>query len=334
MEIFRSLVDVPSGFGPSAVAIGKFDGVHAGHRRVIAELEGIAADRGLTAVAVTFDRHPLALLNPASCPAPLVSNDQKLELLGEAGLDATLMVTFDRAFSELSPVDFVTDILVDALHAKIVMVGGDFRFGARGAGTVDTLRELGRESGFDVVLVDDVSVKEFTASDIGDRRRASSTWIRELLADGRIAEATTLLGHLPSIRSTVVPGVQRGRELGYPTANLSPEIEGFIPADGVYAAWLDVEGTRYGTAVSIGNNPTFEGVPDKQVEAHVLDASIDLYGKSVELSFVGYIRAMVKFASADELVVQMNLDERKIRALLGYPSVGAAGTSSGSGPLP
>lgn len=324
MQFFTSPAEVPEGFGPSAVAIGKFDGVHAGHRRVIAELERVAAAGSLSTVAVTFDRHPLALLNPASCPVPLVSNTQKVELLAGTGLDATLMLTFDRALSELAPEEFVSSILVDALHARVVLVGSDFRFGIRGSGTVATLRELGAVHGFEVVLVEDVVLaitKEHRTADDTEERRASSTWIRELLGAGRVREAAELLGHLPTIRSVVVRGAQRGRELGYPTANLSADLEeGYIPADGVYAAWLTVGDERYGAAVSIGNNPTFEGVPDKQVEAHALDQSMDLYDRTVELSFVEYIRPMNKFDSIDALITQMNRDEARIRDILGYPS--------------
>jgi len=313
MQFFDSLGAVPRDFGPSAITIGKFDGVHAGHRKVISALIDVARSSGLVATAVTFDRHPLALLRPELCPAPLLSNPQKVDRLAEAGVDATLMLAFDEAFSKQSPEEFVQSILVDALHAKVVLVGRDFRFGAKGAGTVERLRELGLEHGFDVQLIEDMIAE-------GTERRASSTWVRELLGDGDVGTAAQLLGHLPTIRAVVVHGLQRGRELGYPTANLSPDIEGFIPADGVYAAWLTIDGERHGAAVSIGNNPTFEGIPDKQVEAHVLDASLDLYDKTVEVSFVQYIRGMRKFSGMDALAEQMRADEQGIRVILGYPA--------------
>jgi riboflavin kinase/FMN adenylyltransferase len=315
MQFFDSLAAVPADFGPSAVAIGKFDGVHAGHRSVISALLERARADGLVATAVTFDRHPLSLLNPASCPEPLLSNAQKVDRLVGTGLDATIMLEFDRAFSEQSPEAFVRSILVDALHAKLVLVGADFRFGAKGAGTVELLRELGERYGFDVALIGDVVAS-------GTERRASSTWVRELLEAGDVEKAAELLGQLPSIRSTVVHGAQRGRELGYPTANLSPEIEGFIPADGVYAAWYLVDGVRYGAAVSIGNNPTFEGIPDKQVEGHLFDVKLDLYDKVVEVSFAHYIRGMRKFSGMEALAEQMAIDEAQIRSLLGYPPRG------------
>lgn len=307
MEFFDSVADIPPDFPPTAVSIGKFDGVHAGHRRVITELRSVARDLGLVATVVTFDRHPLSLLSPENCPESLISNRQKVELLEEAGVDATLMITFDRAFSEQSPEQFVERILVGALNAKVVLVGHDFRFGAKGAGNVDTLRQLGAELGFEVRLTDDVRLSA--------DRKVSSTWIRELLSQGKVREAADLLGTIPTVRSTVVHGEQRGRELGYPTANLSPDMEGFIPADGVYAAWVTVDGDRYPAAVSIGNNPTFEGVPDKQVEAHILDQSLDLYGKPIEVGFVEYIRPMHKFDGMDSLVTQLKVDERLVRSV-------------------
>lgn len=308
MRTFFGIQEIPGDFGPSAVTVGKFDGVHAGHRAVIAEVRRVALSRGLTSVVVTFDRNPLSVLDPAHCPASLVSNRQKRELLAGAGLDAVLELTFDDALRTQTADEFVTSILVGALRARIVLVGADFRFGAGGAGTVETLRVAGRVHGFDVHVLSDV------AHD-GDRR-VSSTWIRELLSAGEIERATELLGSAPTLRSTVVHGLQRGRTLGYPTANLAPDVEGFIPTDGVYAAMVAVGGIRYPAAVSIGNNPTFDGVPDKQVEAHLLDQHLDLYGATIDVAFVHYVRGMRKFAGADELAAQMADDESVVRATL------------------
>ena len=308
MLLFESTSAMPDDFGPSAVSIGKFDGMHAGHRRVIAELRAVAEAEGLASVAVTFDRNPLSLLRPQLCPAPLLSNAQKVELLDASGLDVTLMLEFNQERASQAPEDFVREVLVDTLHARVLLVGADFRFGSKGAGDVALLETLGEQYGFRVQRIDDV---------VDGERRASSTWIRELLDAGQVAEATRLLERPPSIRAVVVGGHQRGREMGYPTANLSHDVEGFVPADGVYAARLVVDGERYGAAVSIGNNPTFEGVPDKTVEAHALDQSFDLYGKTVGLEFVEYIRPMNKFPDADALVRQMNADEVRIRSILG-----------------
>jgi riboflavin kinase/FMN adenylyltransferase len=309
VRVFESLNDVPADFGPTAVTIGKFDGVHAGHRRVIAELRELAAHAGLSSTVVTFDRNPLALLRPEACPPPLVSNQQKIELLAALGVDTTVVLTFDRALSELSPEEFVKNILVDALHAQLVLVGSDFRFGARGAGSVDLLRTLGEDLGFEVRLVEDVTAAE--------GRRASSTWIRELLAAGRVSEAGELLGYAPCVRAEVVHGEKRGRELGYPTANLSPDLEGLVPGDGVYAAWATVGEDRFAAAVSVGNNPTFDGVPEKRVEAHLLDQDLDLYGKTIEVAFVEYVRGMVKYTTIEDLIVQMGDDSDRARNILG-----------------
>ncbi|MDQ1549064.1 MAG: riboflavin kinase / adenylyltransferase [Microbacteriaceae bacterium] len=309
MHLYTSLDQVPEGFGPSAVTIGKFDGVHSGHRAVIGELISLAQSQDLVPTVVTFDRHPLALLRPESCPESLISNEQKIERLADAGVQATLILTFDRAFSQQTPEDFVKRVLVDALHARIVFVGSDFRYGTKGGGNVETLAAAGIHYGFEVHLVDDVRARE--------GRRASSTWIREELAAGHIREATELLGALPSVRSTVVHGEMRGRELGFPTANLKPDPEGLIPADGVYAGWLTVDGVTYPAAISVGNNPTFEGVPARQVEAYVLDQDIDLYGKTVEVAFVDRVRGMTKFDGIDELIAGIGSDVLRVREILG-----------------
>ena len=311
MQFFDGLAAIPAGFGPSAVTVGKFDGLHLGHRDILRQLRELADRRGLAATVLTFDRNPLSLLAPAACPDPLVSNAQKHELLAGAGVDATLMLAFDTEFAAQLPERFVEDVLVAGLHARLVLCGEDFRFGVRGSGDVALLRRLGAEHGFDVVILDDVLL-----DDGGAPRRASSTWVRELLAAGRVREAATLLGRLPSIRSRVVHGEQRGRELGYPTANLDPHLEGFLPLDGVYATWVVVDGERYGAATSIGNNPTFDGVPAHQVETHLFDQRLDLYGKPIELQFVEYLRPMNRFESADALVAQLHRDDERIREIL------------------
>jgi riboflavin kinase/FMN adenylyltransferase len=308
MITFSDLSGIPDDFGPSAVTIGKFDGVHAGHRAVITRLRAAAEEENLRSVVVTFDRHPLALLSPEKCPAALVGADQKLDLLAGTGVDATLLLRFDRDRSLQSPEDFVTSILVDALSARRVLVGHDFRFGHRGAGDVPLLIQLGEKYGFTVEVIADVTPK--------DGRRVSSTWIRELLSDGRVSDAAVLLGHAPTVRGMVVHGAKRGRELGYPTANLSPQSHGLIPADGVYAGWLKVGDTRYPAAISVGNNPTFDGVAQKQVEAYVLDEDIDLYDQIVDVQFEERIRGMVAFTGIEPLIVQMGDDVERVRQLL------------------
>ena len=312
MEYFSSLADLPRDFGPSAVTIGKFDGVHAGHRRVIKQLCDAAKAAGLVSTVLTFDRHPLALLDPEKVPTSLTSNEQKRSVLESTGVDAVVMVEFTREFSQLSAEDFIQRVLVDAVHARLVFVGSDFRFGRNGLGTVGLLIERGRQNGFEVRIIEPVRPE-------GDRV-ISSTWVRDLLSAGRVDEAAKLLERRPAVRGEVVHGEQRGRKLGYPTANLSANLEGFIPADGVYAAFATVDGRTMPAAVSIGNNPTFVGVPDRQVEAHILDEDLDLYGKTMEVSFVEFIRGMAKFASVEELVSQIALDEQRVREILQVPA--------------
>ncbi len=311
MKFSASLAELPAGFGPSAVTIGKFDGVHSGHRSVIRRLRQEAAVAGLVSTVLTFDRHPLALLHPELCPESLTSNDQRRAILETTGIDALVMIEFTESFSLLEPEDFVREVLVEALDAKLVFVGPDFRFGHRGVGTTELLAGLGTSHGFEVRTIEAVRPQ-------GDRV-ISSTWIRDLLSEGRVDEAARLLERRAAVRGIVVPGEHRGRALGYPTANLARSVEGFVPADGIYAAYATADGRTMPAAVSIGNNPTFAGVPDRQIEAHLLDEDLDLYGKTVEIEFVDYIRGMEKFDTVDELVAQMTLDESRVRELLGMP---------------
>ncbi len=318
MIVFHDPSEVPSGFGPSVVAIGKFDGVHSGHRAVLDRARVDAATSGARVVAVTFDRNPLAFLRPEICPPDLIGVHQKVQLLAETGIDATLVLRFDENLATLTAREFVETVLVDALKVRTVLVGIDFRFGRGGAGNPDVLRELGSEFGFDVDVVDDVR-----AIDAG--RRVSSTWIRELLAEGDVETAAKLLGRPASVWGEVVHGLKRGRELGFPTANLSPDLEGFVPADGVYAGWLVDEGSadglrrgvRYPAAISIGLNPTFDDVPVRQVEAYVLDETdLDLYGRDVEIQFVSRIRGMAAFEGVDALIAQITDDVQRVRTAL------------------
>lgn len=316
MIVFRSPGEVPDDFGPTAVAIGKFDGVHAGHRAVIDRLKETASASGSRAVAVTFDRNPLAILRPDRCPENVVTVPRKLELLGELGLDATLMLTFDEELAARSAEDFVIDILVGALTVSTVLVGEDFRFGRGGLGTPALLRELGPLHGFSVEVVDDVYLP-------GSSRRVSSTWIRELLIDGDVVEAARVLGRYPDVRGEVVHGLKRGRELGFPTANLSTIVDAFVPADGVYAGWLvdHDTGIRHPSAISVGTNPTFDDVLERQVEAHVLDETgLDLYGHDVTVEFVERLRGMVAYEGIEKLSAQIAVDVDDARRVLAAAS--------------
>jgi riboflavin kinase/FMN adenylyltransferase len=265
------------------------------------------------AVAVTFDRNPLEVLRPEICPENVVATERKIALLGESDLDATLVLTFDRAMASREPEEFVRSILVDALHVVTVLVGRDFRFGRGGKGDPALLRELGPRYGFTVDVVEDVQLE-------GAQRRVSSTWIRELLAAGDVVEAARVLGRPVTVSGEVVHGLKRGRELGYPTANLSEVIDALAPADGVYAGWLDDHdtGIRHPAAISVGTNPTFDDVHRRQVEAHVLgEDGLDLYGHHVTVEFTSHLRGMVAFDGMDALITQMAADIEEARARLG-----------------
>lgn len=313
MIVFRDPAEVPADFGPSVVAIGKFDGVHIGHRAVIERMRADAAAVNAKAVAVTFDRNPLEVLRPELCPENVVTVDRKLELLGELELDATLLLTFDRALASLEPEEFVRSILVDALHVVTVLVGRDFRFGRGGAGNPQLLRELGPIHGFTVDVVEDVHIE-------GAQRRVSSTWVRDLLAVGDVAGAAEVLGRPVTVSGEIVHGLKRGRELGFPTANLSETIDALAPADGVYAGWLQDHdtGIRHPAAISVGTNPTFDDVERRQVEAHVLDEDgLDLYGHHATVEFVDHLRGMVAFEGMDALIAQMAADVSEARTRLG-----------------
>ncbi|HEY8318045.1 MAG TPA: bifunctional riboflavin kinase/FAD synthetase [Amnibacterium sp.] len=305
MRVFHGVGEVPAGFGPSAVTIGKFDGLHQGHRAVIGDLLAAAGDALLPTV-VTFDRNPLELLRPEACPPPLVGPGQKLELLESAGVAAVLVLAFDEARAAQEPEAFVREVLVEALHVRRLLVGDDFRFGRGGRGDTALLTRMGSELGFEVEVQQQIE----TAA-----RRVSSTWIRELLSAGAIEEAANLLGRPPAVRGVVVHGAHRGRELGYPTANLAQESDGMIPADGVYAGRLIDDGADYPAAISVGSNPTFEGVPPKQVEAYVLDRTLDLYGHVVDVVFTHRIRGQIAYEGIEPLIAQMAVDVARVRTL-------------------
>lgn len=313
MLLFNALTEVPESFAESAVTIGKFDGVHLGHQKLLQELIESADSVNLTPVVVTFDRHPDALLNPERAKLPIIGLGQKHQLLEDAGVAATLSLPFTQELASLSPRDFVQQILVEKLHAKLVLVGEGFRFGAGGVGTLATLQELGLEFGF---------VAKMVAHLTKDGQKVSSTRIRELLDAGDVAGVAKLLGRVHTTVGVVEHGLKIGRTIGFPTANMSRESQGYLPLDGVYAGWLIADGQRYPAAHSVGINETFQAVP-RLVESHVLDRKdLDLYDKIVTLEYVDFVRPSLKFAGVDELIVAINNDLDKVRSILGlcYPA--------------
>ena len=289
------------------VCIGVFDGVHRGHQSLIALGRTVADRRGVPLVAITFDPHPMAVVGPRVAPPALASLAMREELLRRAGADEVDVLQFDEAMSQLTPDEFIDQLLVQRLHVRAVVVGDDFRFGHRAAGSVDTLREAGQRHGFEVVPAPLAGEGE---------HRWSSTSVRNALAEGNVRTAASALGRPYCVEGVVVHGDHRGRELGYPTANLGIAEHLAIPADGVYSGWLSRAGERLPAAVSVGTNPTFDGV-ERRVEAYVLDRDdLDLYGERVRLEFVDWVRGMEAFASIDELVRQMADDVERVRGQL------------------
>lgn len=315
MQVWNQLHEVP-GNQRSVVTIGNFDGMHQGHSRVIETCVDRAHKRGCDSVALTFDPHPRSVHRPDEPLAMISSLEDRLNAMALAGLDAVMVARYDRSLYMLSPEEFAVTYLVERLGALEVVVGEDFRFGRDNRGDIESLRQLGREYGFDVSMVTDV------VSDSG--RRWSSSWIRELMAAGDVTEASRVLGRFPRVVGEVIHGAKRGRQLGFPTANV--EVVGqLVPADGVYAGWLvrdTVEGSQefLPSAISVGTNPQFNGT-SRTVEAHVLGRSdLDLYGEVVTVVFVKRIRPMMVFESTEGLLLRMDEDLRATAATLGARS--------------
>ncbi len=302
--------------GGSAVTIGAYDGVHRGHQALLAELRRRADAEGLTTAVVTFDRHPAAVVRPASAPRLLCDLDQKLELLEAAGVERTVVLRFDEERANESAEDFVRQVIQRGLDARLVVVGEDFHFGHGRKGNVALLTEMGAAGGFEV---EGVSLASDAANAGRGAPAISSTRIRALVADGRVAEAAELLGRPHQVRGTVVHGDRRGgTELGFPTANLDVGPAIALPAVGIYAGWYErPDGSRWASAVSVGRRPTFYGdAGELLVEAFLLDFAGDLYGEEGRLSFVSRLRDEEAFDSVDALVAQMHRDVAAARRVL------------------
>ncbi len=318
MRVWNSLDEVPTDLPRTVVTLGNFDGVHRGHREVLRRVVELARARGALAVAVTFTPHPRAVHQPEVPHVDIISPEQRVVLLEEAGLDAVLLQRYTLEFADQSPEEFVRGMLVHGLHAAVVVVGHDVRFGRGNTGDVAEMVRLGARYGFEVE-----AVEEFPAEHGAEpERRCSSTWVREALAAGDVAQAAAVLGRHHVLTGEVVHGFARGRELGFPTANLETDVQGMIPADGVYAGWVhDAHGGVWPAAISIGSNPTFEDV-SRVVEAHVIDRhderveDFDLYGQHIEVEFVARLRGMVAYEGVEKLVAQITQDVDEARAIL------------------
>jgi riboflavin kinase/FMN adenylyltransferase len=312
VQIWRSLDDVPADLGRTAVVIGNFDGVHLGHQHVVREARSAADTEGLRVVAVTFDPHPMAVLRPEHAPTSITDIETRAELLRDAGVDDVLALPFDRDVASWSPQEFAGRVLTDVLHAAVVVVGANFRYGSRASGDVATLTASGEELGFRAIGV---------PLD-GGPQVWSSTYVRTCLATGDVAGAAEALGRPFVVRGVVVRGDRRGRELGFPTANVPTRVLTAAPADGVYAGWLRRldTGERFPAAISVGTNPTFDGERERRVESYVLDRDdLELYDVEVEVSFVDRIRGMERFDGVDALIETMHKDVRRAHDILGRP---------------
>jgi riboflavin kinase/FMN adenylyltransferase len=297
----------------SVVCIGVFDGVHIGHQALIAHGRVLADELGCQVVVITFNPHPGRVLRPDGAPAELGSLADRIDWIKQAGADEVIVMPFTPTLAATSPREFAHLALREQTHALAVVVGENFSFGAGATGSVATLAELGEEMGF---VADSLMVME-------GQENVSSTRIRRLIAlDGDVAEAAKLLGRHYFIRGIVVHGDARGRELGYPTANLAWSADLVIPADGVYAGWLNVRGERLPAAISVGTNPQFHG-EDQRIEAFVIDREgLDLYGQRVAVEFGERIRGQETFASTEDFVTQMGRDVASARALVEGPQAG------------
>ncbi|ABM08652.1 riboflavin kinase/FMN adenylyltransferase [Pseudarthrobacter sp. PvP004] len=323
VHIWNDPTEVPKDFGPTVVTIGNFDGVHRGHQHVLSQLTDTAKRHNIPSVAVTFDPHPAQVHRPDSAPELIMGLQDKLEALGDTGVDAVLVMKYTLELAAMTPLEFVREVLLEGLHAAHLVVGHDLRFGAGNAGDVVTMQELGDQLGFGVQVVNEYGAGGFPVHHDGDTdRRCSSTWVREALSEGDVVTAAAVLGRPHRMRGEVVHGAARGRDLGFPTANLSHDSTGYVPADGIYAGWLiDQAGTRWPAAISVGSNPTFDGV-SRQVEAHVIDRpeenveDFNLYGQTVAVEFTQRLRGMVAYRGPEALVEQMCLDVAQAHELL------------------
>jgi riboflavin kinase/FMN adenylyltransferase len=313
VQTLRNLEAIPETLRHGAVTIGNFDGVHLGHARIIRRLVAHAAEVGGPAVLFTFDPYPVRILRPQHASPPLTWTDRKAELLYELGLDALVAYPTDAAFLQLSPGEFFDRIVHGALGAHALVEGVNFFFGRDRQGNVEALRRFCDEARMTLEIVEPVTV---------DGRIVSSSRVRGLVLEGRMDEACRLLTRPYRIRGRVVHGAGRGASLGYPTANLV-EIATLLPGEGIYAGWALADGARWPAAISLGSNPTF-GEGGLKVEAHLLDYRGNLYNRWIEVDFVARLRNIIKFASVEELLVQMERDVAAARATAAVEDTGGS----------
>jgi riboflavin kinase/FMN adenylyltransferase len=301
----------PSRWNTPVLALGNFDGVHRGHRKILERVRRVASEHGTSAVAMTFDPHPPRIVRPDKAPPLLMTHAQKLEALAETGLQGAAIVRFTPELSHWDPETFVRNVLVDWLHVSEVWVGANFLFGHERAGNFTMLRTLGARYGFKAEKIDPVRYKDFVVS---------STRVRRLVSEGRVDEAGALLGHQYFIDGTVVHGDHRGRTIGFPTANLCTENE-LLPPHGVYATTTRIDGIVYPSITNVGVRPTVDASGRTTIETHIFNLDRDLYGRRLRLGFVQRLRDERAFESIDALRQQIETDCRDARVLFGRLSL-------------
>jgi len=301
----------PSRWVHPVLALGNFDGVHRGHRKILDRLHRVASERGATSVVMTFDPHPPRVVRPDKAPPLLMTKSQKLEAIAQAGVQGAAIVRFTRELSQWDPEMFVRTVLVDWLHVSEVWVGANFLFGHDRSGNFSMLRDLGGRYGFKAEKIDPVRYKDFVVS---------STRVRRLVSEGRMDEAGALLGHEYVLDGTVMRGDQRGRTLGFPTANLCTDNE-LLPPHGVYATTARVGEAVYASITNIGTRPTVDQSGRTVIETHIFDLDKDLYGSTISVGFVQRLRDERAFESLDLLRAQIDSDCRRARVLFGRLSL-------------
>jgi len=313
VEIIRDIDWCPRPDQGTVVTIGQYDGVHRGHRAVVAEMHRIAAERNAKTAVVSFDVHPASIVRPDSAPLLLCDLDQKLELLAETGVDYAVIIGFDEAQSQVSPEDFVDEVLRGCLNVTTVVVGEDFHFGRDRRGNVELLESIGLDSGFDVIGLPLVRQLSHDAEVI------SSTEIRAALAGGDVRKAQRLLGRPFEARGIVRTGDRRGRTIGFPTANVPTDVQYQLPSEGVYAGYYErPDGSVHPAAVNVGRRPTFYEFADRAlVEAHLIGFRGDLYGEVAKVRFIDRLRGEIRFDSIEDLTDQLHKDIDAASAVLG-----------------
>jgi riboflavin kinase/FMN adenylyltransferase len=295
----------PARWHQPVLALGNFDGMHRGHLKIVERVRRGAEERGATGLAMTFDPHPSKIVRPDKAPPLLMTKPEKMEALAKAGMHGVAIIRFTAELAQWNPETFVRRVLVEWLHVGEVWVGANFLFGHDRAGNFSVLRSLGARYGFRAEKIDPVRYKDFVVS---------STRIRRLIGEGRLDEAGALLGHYYTIEGSVVHGDHRGRQLGFPTANLCSDNE-LIPPKGVYATTVNIDGVVYPSVTNIGTRPTFDSSDTTVIETHVIDVDRDLYGAKMRLAFVMRLRDEKKFDGLDALKAQIDADRRQVAGL-------------------